>query len=223
MAKDGSYTCPKCNGHMHHLGTQYDRLGRAFACRSCGVISENPPVEAVCFSCSEHIPSENLVSTEIYSYRLTSRGAAAIRRGSLLDDTVETILIADLPVYQRPLTLEFLNHHMKCLQEFNSIFSVLVVDCAPSTLDQRGDDSLENWLIRLRSSVRDVDLVGQLADARFVVLLPQTKRRAAEALRQRMLTALGPRSPFSFTTVEMTTLPQLTQLIAGHNTLARSA
>jgi hypothetical protein len=221
IAKDGGYVCPKCNGKMYHLGTQYDRLGRAFVCRGCGVISENPPVEAVCFTCGEHIPAENLVSTELFSYTLTSRGAAAIRRGSLLDDHDEVVSITDAPVYHRTVTLEFLNHYMKCVEEFSSVFAVLEVDCVPSALDRLGDDSLTQWLIRLRAAVRDVDLVGQLADARFIVILPQTKRRAAEALRQSILTALGSQSPFSLTTVEITTPQQLAQFVAGRNTLVR--
>jgi hypothetical protein len=37
---DGSYLCPKCNGRMHHLGTEFDRLGKAFVCR-CGSFRES--------------------------------------------------------------------------------------------------------------------------------------------------------------------------------------
>jgi hypothetical protein len=40
---DGGFRCPKCNHAMHHLGTEYDRLGKAFVCRGCGVVSETPP------------------------------------------------------------------------------------------------------------------------------------------------------------------------------------
>jgi hypothetical protein len=219
--KDGGYICPKCNGRMHHLGTQYDRLGKAFRCRVCGVISENPPVEAVCLACTTRTPAESLISTDVYSYVLTSRGAAAIRRGSLLDDDEEPASVPDAPAFNRPVTLEFVEHYAKCLQEFGAAFCVLMVDCHLVDGDQREGDSLSDWLTRLRAAVRDVDLLGRLADARYIVILPQTKRKAADALMQRVRAGLGPQSPFSLTVVEITEPQQLTQLVAGRNILAK--
>ena len=219
---DGSYICPKCNGRMHHLGTQYDRLGKAFRCHGCGVISENPPVGAVCLGCGAHTPAADLISTEIFSYVLTSRGGAAIRSGSLLDDHDDGVSVADSAVYNRTITLEFLTHYTKCLQEFGTLFSVLVVECGPSIADRPGEDSPTEFLRRLRASVREADVAGQLADARFIVLLPQTKRRAAETLRQRVQAALGTDSAFTVTAIEITTANQVSQLIAGRNMLVRS-
>jgi hypothetical protein len=216
--KDDGYVCPKCNGRMHHLGTQYDRLGKAFRCRSCAVISENPPVEAVCLTCGTRSPGENLVSTEVYSYVVTSRGASAIRRLSLIDDEDDIPASADSPVHSRTVTLQFIEHFKKCLQEFASSFSILLVDC--QTVEA---DAQTHWLTRLRGSVREVDLVGQLADARFIVILPQTRRRAAESLAEKIRTALGPTSPLKLTAIEITAVPQLTQIVAGRNILAKSA
>jgi GGDEF domain-containing protein len=89
--------------------------------------------------------------------------------------------------------------------------------------DRPAIDSLTPWLTRLRKTVREVDLVGQLADARFIVLLPQTKRRAAEASAARIRSALGPDSPFVISAVEIASAPQITQLVAGRNALATSA
>ena len=220
--KDGGYICPKCNGRMYHLGTQYDRLGKAFRCRVCAVISENPPVEAVCLACTARTPAESLIGTDVYSYVLTSRGAAAIRRGSLLDDNdEEPASVPDTPVFNRTVTLEIVEHYAKCLQEFGSTFCVLMVDCHLVDEDRREGDSLSDWLTRLRTAVRDVDLLGRLADARYIVILPQTKRKAADALMQRVRTGLGPQSPLSLTVVEITEPQQLTQLVAGRNILAK--
>ena len=222
-AKDGSYVCPKCNGRMHHLGTQYDRLGKAYLCRGCGVISENPPVEAVCLACGARTTAEDLISAEVFGYVLTSRGAKAIRRGSLLDGDDELVSIADAPVYRRTVILEFLEQEMKRLQHFNSVFSVLSVNCSESALEQRGGEPPAQWLTRLRDCLREVDLIGQLADTVYVVILPQTKRRAAETLRQRILSDLGPQSPLTVTVVEITEPRHLAQVVAGRNKLVRSA
>ena len=221
-AEDGSYLCPKCNCKMHHLGTEFDRLGKAFACQTCGLISENPPVEAVCFACGAHTPADDLVSTLVFSYVLTSRGAAAIRRDSLLDDDEELVSIADAPVYRRTVILEFLDHEMKRLR-FNGGFSLLLARCAPEAMDHVGEDSLAQWLTRLRHCLREVDLIGQLGDLLYVVILPQMKRRAAEAERQRIETELGPKSPLTLSTVEITKPLHLAHVLAGLNARGESA
>ena len=56
---------------MHHLGTEYDRLGKAYVCRGCGVVSETPPVEAVCLGCGARTLAENLVGAVAFSYLIT--------------------------------------------------------------------------------------------------------------------------------------------------------
>jgi hypothetical protein len=218
--KEGSYVCPKCNGRMDHPGTQYDRLGKAFLCRSCGLISENPPVEAACFGCGARTPAEDLVSAIVFSYVLTSRGAAAIRRGSLLDGDDEPVAVADAPsVYRRAVIVEFLESELRRLQHFNTGFSLLLAECAQVALEQRGDDAPAQWLMRLRECLREVDVLGQLADCVYVVLLPQTKKRAAEAMRQQILDAMGPQFPFTLSTIEITEPRHLAQVLAGRNAL----
>jgi Thaumarchaeal output domain 1 len=212
---DDGYVCPKCNGKMHHLGSEFDRLGKAFVCRGCGVVSENPPVEAVCFACSARTPAESLVSTEVFSYVLTSRGAAANRSGSFLDGDEDLVSIVGAPVYRRTLLLEFLDNEVKRLQHFKNGFSVLLAKYAPAAIDQSGDLTPAHWLTRIRQCLREVDLIGQLADALYVVILPQTKRRAAEALSQRIMAELGPQSPITLTTVEINEPKDLSQALAG--------
>src|SRR5271157_5994827 len=187
---DGGYRCPKCNHAMHHLGTEYDRLGKAFLCRGSGLVSETPPVEALCLSCGARTPSENLVSTVALSFLITSRGAEAVRRGRLLGDDHELAHVADAPVYRRTVIVEFLLHQMKRLLRLNEPFSVMLVKWAPGETDADRSDQPAQWLTRLKACLRDVDLIGQLADSLYVVVLPLAKRREAEALRHRVETEL---------------------------------
>jgi hypothetical protein len=220
---DGSRLCPKCNRKLHHIGTEYDRLGKAFVCRECGVISENPPVEAACLACGAHTPAEDLVSVDVFSYVLTSLGSAAIRRGSLLDSDDELVFIAGAPVYRRWVILEFLDHEMKRLRHFKSGFSVLLAEFAREATNDGGIAFLPSCLTRLRQCLREVDLIGQLADAVYVVILPQTKQRAAEALRQRILAELAPQSPFTLSAVEITDQRDLEQVLAHRSVLGTAA
>jgi hypothetical protein len=213
---DGSYQCPKCNGKMRHLGTQYDRLGRAFLCRACGVVSETPPVEAVCLSCGERTRAEDLVSTVVFSYVLTSRGAAALRRRSLLDGDEDSVSLAEAPEVYRPAMIhEFLEHEMSRLQHFNEKFSVLLATGVPNGQSQKADGAPAELLSLMRRSVREVDLIGRWADQTYIVILPRTKRREAEALRDRIAAELGPESPISLTIAEIAERRHLSQVLTG--------
>jgi hypothetical protein len=205
LSEDGGYLCPKCKRKMYHLGTEYDRLGRAFVCRACARISDNPPVEAVCLTCGQRTPADDLVSTEVFRYVLTSRGAAAIRRGSLLDDGAEEpVSIAGAPVYRRSVILQFLVHELKRLEHFKRGFTVLLIDYAPATIGRPSEDSATGWLNRLRECLREIDLIGQLADAVYMVVLPQTERKGADALCQDIAAKLGPDSPLILKLIEIT-------------------
>jgi Thaumarchaeal output domain 1 len=213
--EDGSYLCPKCNRRMHHLGTEFDRLGKAFSCRGCGLISENPPAEAVCLACGARNRAEDLISVLIFSYVLTSRGAAALRRGSLFDGDEEDITVVDTPVYRRKVTLEFLDNELRRLQRFKDTFSLLLIKCAPEALGPSGNQAPTEWLSRLRENLRDVDLIGQVGDALYIVILPQTKRREAESLCDHVEAALGRESPLTLSIAEITEPRDLAQALPG--------
>ena len=212
---DGGFRCPKCNHAMHHLGTEYDRLGKAFVCRGCGLVSETPPVEAICLSCGARTPAENLVGAVAFSYLITSRGAAAVRGGRLFGDNDEPVRVADAAVYRRTVILEFLLHQMKRLLQLNEPFSILLVKWAPGATASHDDDQPAKWLTRLKGCLRDVDLIGQLANSLYVVVLPLAQRRDTEALRRRIETELGPHSPLMLSAAEIKERKDLAGVLAG--------
>ena len=209
---DDGYRCPKCNHTMHHLGAEYDRLGKAFVCRGCGLVSETPPLEAVRLGCGARTPAENLVSTIAFTYLITSRGAEAVRRGRLLGDDEEPVRVADAAVYRRTVILEFLIHQMRRLAQFNEPFSVMLVKREPGA---DGGDPPAKQLTRLKACLRDVDLIGQLADTLYVAVLPHARKRDAEAARRRVEAEFGPRSPFILTVAEIRERRDLAAVLAG--------
>lgn len=220
IGSDSGRVCPKCNREMHHLGTEYDRLGKAFVCGECGVITENPPVEAVCLACGARTPAEDLVNADVFSYVLTARGSAAIGRGSLADIDDECFVDGG-PVYRPAVIREFLDYEMKRIRRFETGFSVLLLEYSRGAID--GEElSLASWLTKLRRCLREVDLLGQLADAVFVAILSQTDERGADTLRQRILAELGPQLPFALSTIEITEPGHLAQVL-GRRNMAREA
>jgi hypothetical protein len=128
------------------------------------------------------------------------------------------VSVADAPVYRRTVMLEFLDNEMKRLQQFNSRFSLLLARSASPPADQKAAAPVSEWLTRLRSILREADLIGQVADSLYVVILPQTKRSTAEALHQRISKELGPDSPFDLSTVEIAEPKDLAQALTGLTT-----
>jgi uncharacterized OB-fold protein len=202
----GSRVCPKCNHALRHLGTEYDRMGRTQLCRECGLVSEAPPVEALCLACATRTPAENLVGIDFFGYVLTSLGHAAIRRGALLESEDELLFVASAPLYRPRVMREFVNQEVRRLGHFKGGFSMLVIELAlgPGEDGEDNDASQWLWLTRLRQCLRDVDLIGQMAEGIFVVLLPNTRLRGAEALQQRILARLGPEAPLALKAIEIT-------------------
>ena len=150
-----------------------------------------------------------------FNYLITSRGAEAVRRGRLLGDDDEPVRAADAAVYRRTIILEFLIHQMKRLAQLSEPFSVMLVKREPGGTDAGGGDQPASHLTRLKGCLRDVDLVGQLADTLYVVVLPHARKRDAEAARRRVETEFGPRSPFALTVAEIRERKDLAAVQAG--------
>ena len=155
-----------------------------------------------------------MVSAVAFSYLITSRGAEAVRRGRLLGDDDEPVRVADAAVYRRTIILEFLFHQMKRPQELNEPFSVMLLKREPREGDHGGDQPAKQ-LKRLKGCLRDVDLIGQLADTLYLAVLPHAKRRDAEALRRRVETELGPHPPFVLSVAEIKERKDLAAVLAG--------
>jgi Thaumarchaeal output domain 1 len=209
----GGFRCPKCNKTMHHLGTEYDRLGKAFVCRACAVVSENPALEAICLACGVRTPADDTVSANVFTYLLTSRGAEGVRSARLLDDDERPVLAADAPVFRREMILEFVRHQMQRQQRLEEPFSLLLATwrrAGGAASEERGA-----WLDRVKTCLRSVDLVGQLGDRLYVVAMPRAKGREAETVRRRIEKDLGPGSPFSLSAVEIKGQKDLAVALAG--------
>ena len=209
----GGFRCPKCNKSMYHLGTEYDRLGKAFVCRACAVVSENPPVEAACLGCGARMSLDDSVGVNVFSYLLTSRGAESLRSARLLDDDDQPVLAADARVFRREMILEFVRHQMQRRQRLEEPFSLVLATWRQG--DGPAAEERGAWLDRVKSCLRSVDLLGQLSDRLYVVALPRAKGREAETLRRRIEKDLGPGSPFSLSAVEIKGQQDLVVALAG--------
>jgi hypothetical protein len=88
--EDAGLRCPKCNRILRDLGTDHDSPGDYFECLSCGSMLQVPEVGARCLSCGAGFLGSALQSVgrrDVYAYRITAVGGAALRESQLLDRT----------------------------------------------------------------------------------------------------------------------------------------
>lgn len=74
--------CPKCNRILRDLGTDHDSPGNYLQCNACSAMFQMPNVAARCLSCGavhSREAMEKIGHRDVYSYRLTHKGKAAIQ------------------------------------------------------------------------------------------------------------------------------------------------
>lgn len=210
---EGGLACPKCGRPLNYVGTEYDRLGKAFVCLDCGTCFEDPPVEAVCLACATRSPAADLLSVDIFAYALSSLGMAAIARGRLLEESTESLFIADQRIYRPTVIVELLEQEARRLKHFRIAFSVLLVE--PESQGESAEaETMPQLLAPFRDRLRDIDLIGQLAPSIFVIVLPQMAQREAELLRRQLLAGAGRPPPLAITAIEIATPQDLQQVLA---------
>lgn len=204
---DSPVICPRCYRALSQSSADHAQVGRIFVCHECGLAVEEPPVEAHCLVCSERIPAQDLSSIDFFRYVLSPLGRLAVQRGMLLDEEEELRVLGGGRIYPPLVMRELLEEETRRLSQSRLSFWVLLIECG-------NDASRAAWLRLLREKLRDVDIVGQLSERVFVAMLPQTRRRGAEALRRRILSELGPRPGTTVTPLKISAPQQLDTFLA---------
>ena len=84
--------CPKCRKLLQDLGTDHDSPGDYFHCQACNSEFQIPEVGARCLACGSRFAGtdmQRILQRDVFAYRLTALGTAALRDGRLLDETRE--------------------------------------------------------------------------------------------------------------------------------------
>ncbi len=84
--------CPKCRKLLQDLGTDHESPGDYFACRACNATFQVPEIGARCISCGARfagLDMQRLRQRDVFAYRLTVRGVAALDAGRLVEEPRE--------------------------------------------------------------------------------------------------------------------------------------
>lgn len=77
-AYDGEYRCPKCHHILRHIGVDYDRPANIHTCQKCSHTFINTQMKVICTHCNKTMTPADLTPMDIYRYRFTPDGIAAI-------------------------------------------------------------------------------------------------------------------------------------------------
>jgi hypothetical protein len=177
--------CPKCGHTMRNLGTDHEVVGEQVRCRSCGVTFDEPVVEAVCFRCGAKTPGENLVSADVWGFRLTPLGQSAARAGRLFVEDDERLVEPETQVFRRGVFLKLLQDDLRIRKRYNIPCSVIVVRLryANPVAAVAGEGRV---LEVLNAMLRNVDQIGRFDETGLVIKLPATDADGAEIVRGRL-------------------------------------
>jgi hypothetical protein len=168
--------CPKCNKLMHELGTDHGRPGDYFSCRACTATFQLPDIGALCLSCHSRFVAEEMKAIryrDVYAYRITALGRAALKEGRLFEKGREALYDGDGRAYRRQALIGFIEDECKRRRTLGSPFGIIIVrDSAQSMKD-------------IRLVLSEVDKLARWDDRNFVVVLPgANKARTRSTLKR---------------------------------------
>lgn len=180
----GHRICPKCHGTLEHLGTDHDHPGENWSCRSCESSFQVPDVEALCLSCGTTHAGANLVHEDVFSFRLSSLGAAALRHGRLFDSDQEQLVEEGTPIYRRSIFLSLIEDERRRRRRYAIPFGLVIVRPDAEDAD---DEDVFAMARRLAPKLRDSDKIGRLDRAHLLLLFPSTDAAGIEIALSRLI------------------------------------
>lgn len=176
--KNMSFVCPKCNTVLRHLGSDYDHPLESHECNNCGAKFIEPDVKADCLFCRTRTVPSDLIVENVYSYKLTEKGSAAVRTGSMqmeiqLFDGQNNLKIAYFCViieWMREYRRRYADEAFTLVGlRFSNLYEV--EDLLGEHVYRKVMDEL---ISRIRKIVRSTDITSSSAPDTFWILLPRT-------------------------------------------------
>ncbi len=179
--------CPKCSRLLKDLGTDHDSPGEYFQCRSCTATFQVPEVGARCLSCGARFAGSAMQAIrqrDVYAYRISSLGKAALQENKLLDPAAS--LKADGMLERRHTMLDFIESERKRRIERGSRFGTIAIGLGKSG---KVPDNLATTIAR--KGDRPFKL-GRLDAAHLVVVLPDASESTTKSVRDQIAAAGTP-------------------------------
>ncbi len=181
--------CPKCRKLMENLGTDHDSPGDYFSCQSCTATFQVAEVGARCLACSARfagVEMQRVKLRDVYAYRLTALGAAALAEGRLLDGPREALHDPDGLVYRRHVLLAHVEDERRRRLAAGTAFGLIVLGLGQNGTRLALDD---NAAATVRKELAQTDKLGRLDEHHLVALLPGASKAQTKSTLKRVLAA----------------------------------
>ncbi|MBN2492223.1 MAG: response regulator [Planctomycetes bacterium] len=194
----GGLECPKCRTPLRHVGLDHEKPPDTVACGSCGRAFQEPDVAARCRSCSHPFAPEEADRRRIYGYIVTAAGRFAAEAGAFLEPPAGSVLTEnEVEVYRAEFFRELVHHEVTRSATLGQSTAVLRIGVrgleklVAAHGQNAGRRALRDVVDTIRASVREVDRIGRLRAADFVVLLPGADTRTAVRIARKVAEVFG--------------------------------
>lgn len=185
-----SLSCPRCDAKLRHIGSDYDHPLESYQCEDCGSSFVEPDVRVSCLNCgAQSLPSE-LAVNNFYGYRLSDRGAEAVRSGIISE---EFTLFGDTNVVSMQIFCGIIKWLLSLRRRYpDADFSLLRVKLSglSDAEEAVGAAGLRRVITeletRIKALVRETDVSVLGGDGIFWLLLPRTPLEGGRVLAGRL-------------------------------------
>ncbi|WP_286934652.1 MULTISPECIES: diguanylate cyclase domain-containing protein [Aminobacterium] len=189
--QENGYRCPFCGTHLRHLGSDYDHPLESFLCNDCGHKFIEAHVVVDCLSCQTRSDPEELLVNTIHGYRISEKGRAAARVGSI-DDVYALLdrLNYVIPAYFNQLLDWMILLNRRYPDQTFSVIGVRFVNLIQVSEKlgrHRASQIVDALAERLRQLIRNTDVTTRTATGILLLLLPMTDEAGASVVGGRIL------------------------------------
>ncbi|MGB0669911.1 MAG: hypothetical protein ACPGNT_00305 [Rhodospirillales bacterium] len=182
----GRRTCPKCSQKLNSLGTDYESPGDHFSCRNCFASFQDAKVQGLCLACGQRTAAEQFVSEDIFAYRISPLGLAALRSGRLFENEHERLMEQDLPLYRRTIFKSLLKDDILRAKRYKIPLSLIFIHVAYNAKGRERFRAEELFVKATHNLLRNVDFIGRHTRESYIVTLPSTPMKGAEIVLSRL-------------------------------------
>ncbi len=197
--------CPKCRKLLADPGTDHDSPGDYFTCRACNASFQVAEVGARCLACGARfagVEMQRVTPRDIYAYRLTALGSAALAEGRLLEGPREALYDAGGSLYRRNVLIAHVEDERRRRIDAGTAFGLIVVGAGKNGSRAPIADDVAG---HVRKVLSDTDKLGRLDDHHLVALLPGASKAQTKSALKRVLETRGTNgtAPFRADVVEL--------------------
>jgi len=192
------YVCPKCRHKLRHIGIDYEKPTESFHCVNCNYVFSDPDVECESLTCGRSFPVKDAKLQMIYSYEATRLAREALENGTIYGIQLDVVLQdSKFGVFRSEYFIKQLAGQMARFARYKEVSCLAAVkflmDKKP--LSEKYPDGFMNyWRLLcqvIKEDIRPSDIPGMIGTNTIGILLPQTDRKQAQMLIERLRKKTG--------------------------------